>query len=238
MEKLAEFLSNTFPDLINNSDSNECRVAKAIQSTHPGLSILSAAIQVVDQHYEINPFMEKVRREHPMDREHNPQYDARVWDCLTEACAFAWAASRDLGILRFCDSEGSPDILLDSGRWIEVKAIHNSGDDHERTRGMLDGEMDSGQVLMPADGFYKKICDSFADSLKKFDRQGWQEGIQNIVFFNFTSLDTSSIPNKESVNTRLRMLAEEFENICPKMEVLMCYSYNWKSPFRDPFNKS
>ena len=83
METLAEFLGNTFPDLANHGDSNECRVAKAIQSTHPGLSILSAAIQVVDQHNEIASLMEKVQREHPMDREHNPQFDVRVWDCLT-----------------------------------------------------------------------------------------------------------------------------------------------------------
>ena len=84
---------------------------------------------------------------------------------------------------------------MDSGRWIEVKAIHDSDDDHERMRRMLAGEMDSGQVLIPAVGFYKKFCDSFADSLEKFDRQGWQEGIRNIVFFNLTSLDIPSIPN-------------------------------------------
>ena len=235
MESLAEFLSNTFPDLVNSGDPNECRVVKAIQSTHPGLSTLSAAIQVVDQYDEINPLTEKVRREHPMDRVHNPQYDARVWDCLTEACAFAWAASRNLGVPSFSDSEGSPDIILDSGSWIEVKAIHRSNDDHKRMRQMLAGGIDSGSVLMPPVGFYKKFCDSFADSVKKFDRQGWQDGIRNIVFFNLTSLDIPSLPNDESVNIELGMLAEEFENICPRVEVVMCYSYNWRSPFREPF---
>lgn len=235
MEKLPQFLSNTFPDLANHGDPNECRVARAIQSTHPGLSILSAAIQVVDQHNEIDSLMKKVQREHPVDREHNPQFDVRVWDCLTEACAFAWAASCNLEIPRFSDSEGSPDILLDSGCWIEAKAIHASDDDNERMGRMLDGDMDSGPVLMPPVGFYKKFCDSFSDSVKKFDRQGWQEGISNIVFFNLTSLDIPSIPNKEGVKTNLMMLAEEFEKICPKVVVVMCYSYNWRVPFREPF---
>lgn len=235
MEKLAEFLSNTFPDLVNQGDPNECWIVKAIQSTHSGLSTLSAAIQEVEHYDEIKPFARKVRREHPLHRKHNSQYDARVRDCLSEACAFAWAVSHNLGTPSFCDDEGSPDLFLDNGQWVEVKAIHASGEDSKRTEQMLDGKVVSGCVTMPTEGFYKKFCDSFADSLRKFDRQGWREGIQNIVFFNLTSLDTPSIPNEEGVNTKLRMLAEEFENICPNVRVVMCYSYHWRSPFREPF---
>ena len=37
-----------------------------------------------------------------------------------------------------------------------------------------------------------------------------------------------------SNTTKLRMLAEEFENICPNVGVVMCYSYNWRAPFREP----
>ena len=154
---------------------------------------------------------------------------------MTEACAFAWAALRELGTPRFCEDEGAPDIHLETGRWIEVKSVHNSDDEHKRMEQMLEGQFNSGHVSMPPIGFYKKFCDSFMDSLKKFDRQNRQEGIPNVVFFNLNSLDTPQLANEESVNTMLRMVAEEFEKLYPKVKVVMCYSYNWKSPFRDPF---
>ena len=79
---------------------------------------------------------------------------------------------------------------------------------------MLAGEMDSGKVLMPP-----LVSTRNSAILSRIHRQEWHEGIRNVVFFNLTSLDIPSIFNEESVNTKLRALAEEFKNIFPKVEV-------------------
>ena len=178
-----------------------------------------------------------------MDREHAPQHDARVRDCLTEACVFAWVVRRGLGTPAFCDKEGTPDILLADGRWIEVKAIHRSLKDDERMRRMLADEVDSGTVREPAPGLYGKFGSSLIDAVKKFERQGQKEATKpNVVFFNLTTLDVPQMPLTDDVLDSLTEWAEEEEkarreNKTPgDVRLVMCYSYTWKAPFRDPFS--
>ena len=177
-----------------------------------------------------------------MERDHDPQHDARVRDCLTEACAFAWVVWSGLGTPAFCDEEGCPDIHLPEGRWIEVKAIHRSLKDEERMRRMLAGEEDSGTVKEPAPGLYGKFHSSLIDAVKKFERQGRNETSKhNVVFFNLTTLDVPQIPLTDHVLDSIAEWAEEAEKAIQEnttlgdVTLVMCHSYNWKSPFRDPF---
>ena len=72
-----------------------------------------------------------------------------------EECWIAKAICRQLS-----DYEGTPDIRLETGIWIEVKAVHHSQEEDERMKRMLTGEVDSGQVTPPNRGLYKKFTDS------------------------------------------------------------------------------
>ena len=180
----------------------------------------------------------RVRREHPLNSPHNQQYDARVRDCLTEACAFAWASRRGIGNPKFSDEEGTPDILLDDGRWIEVKAIHHSQEEDARMKDMLCGNIVSGQVTEAGPGLYKKFESSLADAMKKFGRQRQQDNAEsNLVFFNLNSLDGPTIPEKEATLGNLVEWAQGIETEKPGVRLVMCYSYNWKEPLRDPFDE-
>ncbi len=228
---LSQFLSHVFPELVEN-DAFECWVTKAIQNQHPGLNVISEAIQVVEKHDQSNALACKIRREHPKDRTHDPQYDARVRDCLTEACALAWADIRGLGTPEFCDVEGAPDLLTSIGCWVEVKAIHASEDDVARTKQMRQGTIDSGQVRQPHSGFYSKFESAFQDSKRKFQRQNSHA---NIVFFNLAVLDTPQIPIKGDVLAYLSQWAGSKEETSPDTQIIICYSYDWQNPCRDPF---
>ncbi len=230
---LSQFLAGVFPELAEN-DAFECWVTKAIQSQHPGLNVISEAIQIVERHDQSNVLARKLRREHPTDKGHNPQFDGRVRDCLTEACALAWADLRGLSAPAFCEAGGSPDILTGSGRWIEAKAIHASEEDTARTEQMLQGAIDSGHVTQPSPGFYNKFDSAFQDSQKKFQRNGSRD---NVVFFNLAILDIPQIPMKGDVVNDLSDWAESKEVMNPDTRIVICYGYNWRNPCRDPFAK-
>ena len=235
---LSRFLSDAFPELTNRPYDDPCWIAKAIQSDDPRLSILSTALQVVEDSNQSALLTLKLNREHPSDREHDPQFDARVRDCLTEACAFAWASMRGIGTPIFYDSEGAPDILLDTGRWIEVKAIHHSREEAVRMEKMLSGEILSGLVAPPSPGLFFKFDSSLLDAKKKFDRQESQvRSTANIVFFNLTTIDTPQMPKTEEVLEGLMKWSEMKEEAIPDVTIVMCYGYNWKISFRDPFNQ-
>ena len=239
---LSRFLTDTFPGLDDATASNECWIVKAIRNKHPGLNVLSDAVEVVCRFREVKSLQTKLKREHPLDRDHDPQHDARVRDCLTEACAFAWVVRRGLGTPAFCDEEGTPDILLADGRWIEVKAIHRSLDDEERMKRMLAGDVDSGTVREPAPGLCGKFHSSLIDAVKKFERQGQNEtSKRNVVFFNLTTLDVPQMLLTDHVLDSLTEWAEEAEKAIRDnktlgdVKLVMCYSYNWRAPFRDPY---
>ena len=235
---LSRFLSGVFPELSNQPSHTQCWIVKAIQSDDPRLNILSQAIQVVEQRHELGTLRLKVKREHPSDSNHNPEHDARVRDCLVEACAFAWADLRGLGVAKLSDDTGTPDILLNDGRWIEVKSIHHSQEDVARLKTMREGNVDSGYVTAAAPGLYHKFQSALEDAMKKFDRQGQENNAEvNVVFFNLNSVDISVISKTKETLDNLIKWAEEIESARPDVRLVMCCSYNWKDPFRDPFCK-
>ena len=240
---LSEFLNEVFPGVTDIPAADVCWVAKAIKARRPEWAILSEALEVVDRYGEIKPLRTKLKREHPLDRNHDPQHDARVRDCLTEACAFAWVVLRELGTPAFSDTEGTPDIRLGDSRWVEVKAIHVSQEEDERMKRMLAWEIDSGQVRPPHPGLYGKFKYALIDAVKKFERQCKEESSDpNIVFFNLTSLDTPQMLITDAVLADLGKWADEMETSIKDdkasgdVQLVICYSYNWKVPFRDPFN--
>lgn len=228
---LSQFLAYVFPELVENS-ALECWVIKAIQSQHPGLNVLLEAIRVIEKCDQSNALACKIRREHPIGKTHDPQYDAGVTDCLTEACALAWADLRGLGVPEFCDSQGAPDIVTSTKCWVEAKAIHASREDIAQTKQMLQGTIISGHVTQPHPGLYNKFESAFQDSQKKFQRIGSRD---NIVFFNLTILDIPQIPRKEEVFSSLSLWAESREEMNPGARIVICYGYDWRAPCRDPF---
>ena len=67
---LSKFLNEVFPELDDAQTWEQCWVAKAIRTPHPGLAILSEALEVVDAYGELESLQTKVGREHPLARIH------------------------------------------------------------------------------------------------------------------------------------------------------------------------
>ena len=237
---LSNLLNRVFPGVCDLASADGCWIAKAICSQRKELDVFSEALTEIDKWGELQSLETKFQREHPLDRVHDLQYDRAVRDILTEACAFAWASSRNLGPLKLWDAEGAPDIFLGTGNWIEVKAIHSSDEEAWRTQRMLSGEVVSGQVREPSPGLYRKFRDSLMDAIKKFSRQDIQEASgSNIVFFNLAGLDTPSMVLSEGIQESLSQWADEMERTIRQVEkgvdvkLVMCFRYQWQSPFRE-----
>ena len=236
---LSSLLNRVFPG-VADSAADGCWVAKAIISQRKELDVFSEALTEVEKWEELQSLETKLQREHPLDRDHDSQYDRAVRDILTEACAFAWASSRGFGPPKFWDAEGTPDIFLETGNWIEVKAVHASDEEADRTRLMLAGEVVSGHAIEPGPGLYRKFHDSLMDAVKKFLRQDTQQASgPNIVFFNLTGLDTPSMVLLEGVKENLCQWADKWESTVGQAEggldvkLVMCFRYQWQSPFRE-----
>ena len=236
---VSRFLSGTFPELTTEHAPPECWVVQAIHHTESMLDTFSEALQVVDKHGELEALRARLKREHPTSRPHNEQFDARVRDVLTEACAFAWASMRNLGAPTFTVHEGAPDIQLDTGRCVEAKAIHRSENDDKLMKRMVNGEVVSGQGRELSPALFGKFQSALEDALRKFDRQSGQD---NVVFFNLAYLDMAQGSQKDAILSELSVWADREEKAQRSLgttggvTLVMCYGYNWKTPFREPFN--
>ena len=226
--KLTQFLRAVFSPGFEGLPGH-CWVSKAAKPrSQAALKPLGEAINVVECHSQLGQLSKTIRQEHPLDRQHQCQHDARVRDRLTEACAFAWADLMKLGSPRFWDESGFPDIRVDTGYCIEAKAIHGSEEDAKRTRDMNNGKVVSGPVVPPGQELFNKFEDAFTDAKKKFDRAGCQKCV---VFYNFTWLDTPQNSYKDEVLSQLSNWATAKE----PDSVVICYRYDWQKPIRDPF---
>ena len=229
--KLQLFLGKVFSGITEQAQPG-CWVSKALNSERPELNNLSAAIEIVERYDQLEALTEKLKREHPLDKPHQRQYDHRVLDVLTEACAFAWADLRKLGSPKFSDAEGTPDVYLDTGYWVEAKAIHSSKEDAELTQRMIKGYVAGGAVTQPAPGLFNKLGSALGDATGKFNRQ---RGDNNVVFLNVTIVDLPQIPIKNQVLGQIKDWADGKELTDPSVSIVLCHSYNWQEPVRDPF---
>ena len=236
---VSRFLSGIFPELTTEHAPPECWIVQAIHHTESMLDTFSEAVQVIEKHGGLEALLARVKREHPTSRPHNEQYDARVRDVLTEACAFAWASMRNLGVPTFTVHEGAPDIQLNTGRWIEAKAIHNSRRDDERIRDMIGGAIVSGRGKTLGPEVFRKLESALNGALRQFDRQNGQA---SVVFFNLTALDMDTSRHEGDPFSMLGEWAKDKEEELRRLgktgdvALVLCYGYNWKNPFRDPFN--
>jgi hypothetical protein len=196
------------------------------------LGSLSAAIQVVAEHGQLPALEKRVRQEHPSKRAHREGDDDRLLDCLTEACAFAWAALRQLGTPQFDYKAGRPDVHVPPDTWIEAKAVHPSQASNEEMALMMAGEISVGYVAPPGQNRGLNFLSSLQDALKKFTRLG---NGQWIVFFNLPSVDVNQIPDRAAVLSRYVALLNAQEQANPGVRIVFCEGYDWRAPRRDPF---
>jgi hypothetical protein len=229
--RLAEVLAEVFPSIAKRSAGTaDCWVAQLLQHDHPRDSAgISRAIETVDRYDELSALELRLTREHPVDRPHQGQYDERVLDCLTEACAFAWADMRQLGCPAFCWAAGAPDIHTPT-HWIEAKAIHRSKEAKELSQRMPRNEVVTYGCREPGIRLIGKFDSAFEDAKRKFERQ---QGGNRVVFFNFTWLDEFSWHSGDQVLDELKDWAKSKAIREPTIDVVMCYAYNWERPFWD-----
>src|SRR5687767_11213976 len=92
-----------------------CWVARALlRDGHAGLEPLVAAVAEVERCDQRDTLVRSIRDAHPARAAHSREHDRLVQDCLTEACAFAWATSRGMQV-RFDKRTGLPDLRAEDG---------------------------------------------------------------------------------------------------------------------------
>lgn len=236
--QLSQFLVGTFPEVAANARaSDDCWLAKTL--TRPSLLEkaplwlhLGEALGVVQARGQLEMFRQRCRQEHPdrATRDHQ-QFDQRLLDCMTEACAFAWADGR-LGPPTFTfDQRGHPDVLVPSRQWVEAKGIWNSDIDRSRWRRLAAaGGVEAGVVAEPDyDGLLRKFDSVFADALRKFGRCG---PVAQFVFITIIGLDMEAhLDPYDSARDVLNTWAQNKRASNPETGLVVSYQFDWQSPF-------
>ena len=115
-------LASALPSVISDPSSADCWAWKAAQADRPDLAALSEAITVVARYRELQKLQRRLRKEHTVrrNRVHQAEDHQKLLDCLTEACAFAWADLRGLGAPRFDFRPGMSDVAVPPDLFIEA----------------------------------------------------------------------------------------------------------------------
>jgi len=244
---IVDLLSEVFPAVAADSVSvpRSCWVARVLRSEGYGLDSLSEAVLVVTRHGQRDLLKKRLAGEHPIGRlrAHHPQYDRAVRDCLSEACAFAWADLRGLGVPSFTFLEkGTPDVRVDAAEqqrtsWIEVKAIHPSDEDNAQTEQMMStGQSSRGEVpIGPAEGLISKFEYGFQNAKVKFNRS---RHATPILFYNLTMVDMSHFLRWKFDRDEILEWVERKRTEDPKVSIVICCKYDWRHPFLDPLEES
>jgi hypothetical protein len=147
------------------------------------MEVLSAALTVVDERGQLARVKKRIKQEHPARRGgHRDDDDARLLDCLTEACAFAWADTRYPGLPRFDYSLGAPDIALPPDRWVEAKAISPGQNAAAEFKRALRGEVVTGGVIYTGEPSRLVAAKAaIADAQQKFVRKGAPRGYEHVM---------------------------------------------------------
>lgn len=229
MSSFTRLLADAFPSIATDPKDAACVLSRHYYDDRPEMALISTAIDVAITQDQRGTLIDKLKREHPGDREHLEQYDERVFDVLTEACALAWATGHpQLGTPLFSTAEGTPDIRCKADWWIEAKAIGSSEENKQRIRWLLDtGGVDTGVVAHPTSGLLDKFVSAFEDAQRKVERQN---GGRLIVFFNLTSLDLPQLPIEQEVLRQVIAKVAALGAKQPDTETVLCYRYNWPNP--------
>jgi hypothetical protein len=229
---LGQLLAEVFPSLfLVPSPIPDCWISRfaRVDPSAPQIASLSAAIDVVRRQAQLAPLRARLIDEHPTKRQHQEQYDQQVINCLTEACAFAWADLCQLGRANFDYREGAPDVYVEQATWVEAKSINPSQADRALTRHMAKtGAVISGDVPSIGPGLLSKFQYSYEDARRKFARQG--QG-RYFVFFNLTQLDMNLWPRTQEILEMLVNWAEAQVEHDPSIGITMTYAYDWQHPF-------
>lgn len=225
---LARFLARALPTVADHPGPSHCWAWKAIHFDFTELAGLSAAIEVVERHDQSAALERRVRQEHRGCRALREdtsvldyvEKDHRLLDCLTEACAFAWAGMRALGVPQFDYRRGMPDIHVPPDLWVEAKAVHQS----EASRKDWSGSLDENRVL----AFIAK----FRDANEQFKRAG---AGRRVVFFNLTAVDITHMLRREAMLAQYGVVLEKMEAEYSPASAVLCCNYEWRLPIRDPF---
>jgi hypothetical protein len=209
----------------------DCWVRESLAVAHNGFA---DEIDVVTQGRARPDLIRRVADEHPIDGAHHPQYDERLRDAFREAQAFAWAAElAGLGVPSFVQAEGSPDLRLSSGLWIEAKAVHTSDDDNAAWRLAETRSRDSNvtarveAVRDPAGGFLGKLNSLREKALNQWYRQA-DGGL--VIFISVVDFDLEV--NQANAETELRNWARDSAGRYD-IRVVVCLRDGWRNPLID-----
>src|SRR5690606_27802814 len=118
--------------------------------------------------------LERLRAEHPTDRNHLAAHDERLLDVFTEAEAYAWAAeTAALDSPHWIFDQGCPDLRAGE-TWVEANAVKESLEEREEQRKLMPYLERYGIVSRGArslgplpEQVIKKMEEKLADSEKK-----------------------------------------------------------------------
>ena len=138
----------------------------------------------------------RIQVKHPVGVSHLALHDLDLFSVWTEARAAVWADTAGLGIPKFTETEGEPDLKIDSG-WVEAKRILRSDADREaavlaREKNPITGFRMADPIgLSPK--FVTKFESHFDKAMSQWGRQG-QTG--SLIVYVEVSTDLGVSPDE------------------------------------------
>ena len=229
---LTDLLNELFPNIISNKQS-ECWIGKEKAINPSDLQMLHDAIEIVQKHEQLKKLKKRMVQEHPVNKTHKEQYDERLRDCITEACAFAWACEKKLGMPVFDYSKGAPDVHIPPDCWIEAKAIHRSDQSKMDMKKMLNGQIICKNITDDMENTNVSrllyiLQNAYDNSHKKFLRVN---STKSLVFFNIHEIGEGIPPIADDMKKDIINWAQKKRKATPEIELVICERYQWNNPF-------
>ncbi len=228
----------------------DCWIVKARKVESHGRDVLrplSEAVDVVARHNQAEMLERRLALVHPIDRSHRRDFDDGLLDCLSEACAFAWADARGMGPPEFrFNEEGKPDIFIKPDIWVEAKALYASDNDRklwaqameeaQRREGppgiaFRGGSVKLDKVESMISGLIGKFESDYQNAKQKFERVAANG---RMIFYNLTVLDLEAMLLKEGALRAVREWAKSKEKE-GSIAVVVCVGYDWRVPQYDSY---
>lgn len=225
---LAGLLLEAFPAV--ERLPGDCWIRCTIET---GYTVWDEAVDEVNRNGGRAGAIQRLRDEHPLDREHVADHDSGVVRVFTEIEAFAWTSTRSaLGVPHFVFVEGAPDLRVPDRAWIEAKTIQSSDADRARwdeARENRDPDgivMRVGTVSEVNPALVRKADAHLRNAVTKWERQA-RDG-EFVTFICVSEIDVGTDWDDAFAVLRAWAARAEAET---GVQIVLIHNHHWADPF-------
>lgn len=204
----------------------DCAVPKAFEVNQRDFA---DEVAVVTERGGRADLVARLARTHRDGRVHNGEWDDRLWDVMTEAEAFAWAAGHFRREVSFTDDSNKPDISVEPGWCVEAKTVWTSVQETRLLREMVDAS-DRGvlqvRVKSKFDDPHPTLLHKFENGLANALGKPRPAGARLVVFFHLTGIDFGT--KRQEALGEIARWAKLNADSCG---IVICWRGRWAEPW-------